>query len=266
MKLIFLGSGSAFTVGVDNFHSNLLLVSDRNRKLLLDCGTDIKFSLYLAGYSHRDITDIYVSHLHGDHIGGLEYIGFTTKFDPRCERPRVYVSKDMAEDLWERCLSGAMRSVDGEIVGADAFFDIQKIDRGGSFEWEDINFQVIRVIHVNNGFFDVPSYGLFFQIEGVKVFFSTDSQLCLEMNREYYEQADVIFHDCETSPFPTKIHAHYTELLTLPAKIRNKMWLYHYQPGALPDAEKDGFRGFVKRGQTFEFSNAFFFPREATVA
>jgi hypothetical protein len=86
------------------------------------------------------------------------------------------------------------------------------------------------------------------------------------MNREYYDRADVIFHDCETSPFPTKIHAHYTELLILPAKIRNKMWLYHYQPGALPDAEKDGFRGFVKRGQTFEFSNALFFPREATVA
>ena len=31
------------------------------------------------------------------------------------------------------------------------------------------------------------------------------------------------------------------------------MWLYGYQPVSLPDAKKDGFRGFVQRGQIFEF-------------
>ncbi len=29
MQLIFLGSGSAFTVGTDNFQSNMLLISDQ---------------------------------------------------------------------------------------------------------------------------------------------------------------------------------------------------------------------------------------------
>jgi hypothetical protein len=31
------------------------------------------------------------------------------------------------------------------------------------------------------------------------------------------------------------------------------MWLYHYSSGKLPDAEKEDFKGFVKRGQVFEF-------------
>ena len=63
-KLIFLGSGSAFTVGANNFQSNILLVTEQNHKLLIDCGTDIRLSLYAAGLSYLDITDIYISHLH----------------------------------------------------------------------------------------------------------------------------------------------------------------------------------------------------------
>ncbi|MEM7589467.1 MAG: ribonuclease Z, partial [Myxococcota bacterium] len=31
---------------------------------------------------------------------------------------------------------------------------------------------------------------------------------------------------------------------------------YHYNSGKLPDAKKDGFLGFVKRGQVFDFSNS----------
>jgi ribonuclease BN (tRNA processing enzyme) len=254
IKLIFLGSGSAFTVGVDNFHSNMLLLSDSGKKFLIDCGSDIKFSLYVAGFSHLDITDIYLSHLHGDHVGGLEYIGFNSMFDPRCQKPKIYLSKDMAEDLWDRCLSGAMQSINGDIVKLSDYFEVETVDRGGQFHWEGTTFQIVKVIHVNNGYYDVPSYGLFFEVEGTKVLLTTDAQFCLEILGEYYEQADVIFHDCETSPFPTGVHAHYSELLNLPPHIRRKMWLYHYQPGALPNADADGFCGFVKRGQTFDFS------------
>ncbi len=254
MKFVFLGSGSAFTVGVDNFHSNMLLVSDRGTNLLIDCGSDIRFSLYLTGFSYTDITDIYISHLHADHAGGLEYVGLNTKFDPSCQRPNLYVSGDLASELWERTLSGGMRSVSGDIFDLESFFKVHKVDHNGHFIWEGIQFDLIKVVHVDNGYFVIPSYGLFFEVEGVKVFLTTDAQLRLKEIGTLYEQADIIFQDCETSPFPSQVHAHYSHLLTLPAEIRGKMWLYHYQPGTLPDAEKDGFRGFVKRGQLFDLS------------
>lgn len=254
MKLIFLGSGSAFTVGADNFQSNMLLINEKGNKLLIDCGSDIKFSLYKTGFSYLDITDIYISHLHSDHVGGLEYIGLSTKFDPRCNKPNLYLSKDVASEIWERTLSGGMRSVEGDITDLNTFFEVYPIKANGYFIWENIQFNLIKLIHVNNGYFLMPTYGLFFKIEENQVFLTTDTQFCLDKMNEYYEQADIIFHDCETSPFPTPVHAHYEQLLTLPKTTRNKMWLYGYQPGHLPDAFHDGFRGFVKRGQTFEFS------------
>jgi len=33
------------------------------------------------------------------------------------------------------------------------------------------------------------------------------------------------------------------------------MWLYHYNDGELPYAITDGFLGFVKQGQVFDFDN-----------
>jgi hypothetical protein len=75
--------------------------------------------------------------------------------------------------------------------------------------------------------------------------------------QEFYDRADLIFHDCETSKFPTPVHAHYNDLVKLPSQIKNKMWLYGYQPGPLPeDVIQQGFLGFVKRGQTFELSES----------
>ena len=253
IKLLFLGSGSAFTVGADNFQSNMLLISDRGNKLLIDCGSDIRFSLYEAGFSHLDITDIYISHLHSDHVGGLEYIGFSTKFDSRCQKPNLYLSKDVAMKLWNQTLSGGMSSIDGDLAELNTFFEVNYIKPNGYFIWENISFYLIKVFHVDNGYYLMPSYGLFFQINHEKIFLTTDTQLYLYLMQQYYEDADLIFQDCEIANFPTNIHAHYDQLIKLPKQIKNKMWLYGYQPGKLPNAKQDNFLGFVKRGQIFEF-------------
>lgn len=232
----------------------MLLIGSEGKKLLIDCGTDIRFSLHKAGFSHLDLTDIYISNLHADHAGGLEYIAFSTKFDPRCSKPTLYLTPDIASELWSNTLSGGMRSLEGEIADLETFFNVHKIEENSYFYWDNIQFKPIRVIYVNNGCFLMPSYGLFFEIEGTKIFITTDSQFNLELLENCYKEADIIFQDCEVSDFPSKIHAHYKELLKLPERIKNKMWLYHYQPVGLPNATQDGFQGFVKRGQIFEFS------------
>ncbi len=108
MKLQFIGTGSAFTVGVDNHQSNMLLKSRLGRTLLIDCGTDARLALYELELTYRDIDDIYISHLHSDHVGGLEWVAFSTKYDPRCAKPIMYINEFICEDLWNHVLAGGM--------------------------------------------------------------------------------------------------------------------------------------------------------------
>jgi len=253
-KLLFLGSGSAFTLGTDNFQSNILLLNDNGEKLLIDCGSDIRFSLNAGGFSYQDINNIYISHLHGDHIGGLEYIGFNHKFNPQSTKPSLYLHKTLAEELWQHSLSGGMRYISGEIANLNTFFNVFIIGDENCFFWSGIKFQLIKVIHVDAGLEIMPSYGLFFTVNNQKILLTTDTQFRPEIFSTYYKEADLIFHDCEISPYPTPVHPHYQDLVTLPSAIKQKIWLYGYQPITTPDAKKDGFRGFVKRGDIFNFN------------
>lgn len=53
-KNYFLGSGSSFAIGPENYQSNVLLELE-NDTLLIDAGTDIKYSLRDQGLSYKDI-------------------------------------------------------------------------------------------------------------------------------------------------------------------------------------------------------------------
>lgn len=252
MKIQFIGAGSAFTLA--NYQSNLIVESDSGKRLLLDCGSDARFGLQELGITHRDLDSIYISHLHADHVGGLEWIGFATKFDPQCAKPHLYISRYLRNELWSSVLSGGMLSLQGEVADLETYFEVHSIPKNGNFVWENIEFQLIQTVHIMDGFSIVPSFGLIFAVNGVKTFLTTDTQFAPEQLKDFYDMADIIFQDSETAPFESGVHAHYKKLLTLPEKFRQKMWLYHYQDGDLPDAKADGFRGFAMKGQIFDYA------------
>jgi len=253
MKLIFVGSGSAFKF--DNYQSNMVFETEQGNRLLIDCGSDARFSLKAIGITHADIESIYISHMHADHVGGLEWMGFKRKFDPTCGKPRLYTSKFLETDLWSHVLSGGMRSVQGEVTDLHSYFDVHAIRHNGSFQWEGLEFQLVQTVHIMDGFSIVPSFGLLFTINGIKTFLTTDTQFSPEQIKDFYNMADLILHDCETGAFESGVHAHYKKLRTLPEKQKGKMWLYHHQDGPLPDAKADGFLGFIKKGQVFDYAD-----------
>ena len=254
MKLIFLGTSSAFTTDTQNYQSNMLLKSSSGKHMLIDCGSDVRRSLYnVTGLSYREIDAVYISHLHADHAGGLEWLGFTRKFNPGCTKPTLFISEALQKPLWERTLSGGMRSLDSEEAQLSTYFSIQAIPSGGSFEWEGTRFTLIPTLHFKDGKELAPSFGLWIQKEKA-YFLTTDTQFTPDQFMQKYESADIIFHDCETNSHRSGVHANYQDLKTLPVTIKKKMWLYHYNPGELPLATSDGFAGFVKPGQSFALS------------
>jgi ribonuclease BN (tRNA processing enzyme) len=250
MKITFIGSGSAFTR--KNFQSNMLIESN-GTNLMIDAGRTAPEALSAIGKTFHDIDALYLSHAHNDHVGSVEELAFLRYFVP-LNKPKVklYGNEKMLDDIWNQSLKGGLSSIQGKICTLDTFFDVTRVPLNDSFNFNNVIFWPVQTIHIMNGYSIVPSYGLFFTAHsGKKVFLTTDTQFAPSQIMHFYQQADIIFQDCETSKFKSGVHAHFDELESLPISIKNKMWLYHYQDDNDRKAYESGFAGFIEKGQSF---------------
>jgi ribonuclease BN (tRNA processing enzyme) len=251
MKIQTLGSGSAFTL--KNYQTSFLI----NDKLLFDCGGDARFALRDVGLTYKDIKDVFISHLHGDHVHGLEWLGFTNYFDPSQDRPNLYLSEVLVDSLWNDCLKAGMGSLQGKIATLSTYFKVEAVQPNELFVAGKLVCTPVQTIHIMNGFLFVPSFGLMVSEvdSNTRVYFTGDTQYAPAQIMDFYKMADVIIHDCEYlyingNPIMSRVHAHYEELKQLPGEIKAKMYLAHYQDAMMDVAvATDGFAGKLNKGE-----------------
>jgi ribonuclease BN (tRNA processing enzyme) len=86
VELQFLGSGDAFGSG-GRFQTSLLL-RGAGEPLLIDCGASSLIAMKRAAVNPSDIGLVLLTHLHGDHFGGVPFLILDGQFSRR-ERPLV---------------------------------------------------------------------------------------------------------------------------------------------------------------------------------
>jgi ribonuclease BN (tRNA processing enzyme) len=86
VELQFIGSGDAF--GSGGRFQTCLLISGAGDALLIDCGTSSLIALRQQGIDPGEIGWILLSHLHGDHFGGLPFLILDGQFRRRT-RPLI---------------------------------------------------------------------------------------------------------------------------------------------------------------------------------
>ena len=85
MKVTIVGCGDAFGSGgrlQSSYH-----VQVGPTRFLIDCGATALIGLSRLGIDPNGITTIFISHLHGDHFGGLPFLLLDAQFLARRERP-----------------------------------------------------------------------------------------------------------------------------------------------------------------------------------
>ena len=265
MNIIFAGTGSAFCM--KNYQSNIL-IHQNGKYLLFDAGGDVRFALRDVGLSYKDISALYISHLHADHAGGLEFLGFCTYFDPSCkEKIQLVGNGDRLRKGWNDTWKGGLESIQGKVLTLESYFDLNMVRPNGRFYWEGLEFSIVQTVHIMNGYSIVPSYGLMVGDPKYSktVFLVGDSQFNPNQLMDFYKIPELIIQDCEVTPFKSGVHANYQELCTLPEDIKKKMILQHYQDLILDDealikkewvekAENDGFWGFARRKMNLQIT------------
>lgn len=87
MKLTVIGSGDAFSAG--GRHQSCYMVDAGGSRYLMDCGATSMLAMRRAGLAPGGIRAIFISHLHGDHFGGLPFLFIDALFISRRAEPLV---------------------------------------------------------------------------------------------------------------------------------------------------------------------------------
>ena len=258
----FLGSGNSRSKPPVNYNTNILVHAPRG-KWLIDCGVTGTLALGHAGFSTSDIRAAFITHLHGDHVYGLEEILFESyfklhrKFDLWLPEAFLDAGIKTGEHIWENFLKASMTSSvllqDGRYaqLGLSDYADVMSIVCDRSYDFLGIPVRIFPVCHV----WHRSSFGLCLDD---RIIFTADTVFSRQAIEDHFERgAEVIFHDVSFLPAKRdSVHASFEELQTLPRDMIERMVLMHYSDEVTDDEKKYaadlGFR-LARCGETFHF-------------
>jgi ribonuclease BN (tRNA processing enzyme) len=223
IKLTFLGTGSAFS---KKFGNNSAVVSVGDKNLLIDCGRTTPDDLAKSEFKWSDIDAIFITHLHGDHVYGLEEAGFFGRYVLKKKPHIIFPHKKVKIDLWERVLKGTMTQGDlARNMTFDDYFTYEIVDdREQYFDFNGVMFSVFTTQHVPNK----KSYGLVIG-EYNYIVYTSDALFDEDMIKAFADDgAKAIFHDCQMIDYEGKVHTSLDELASLPESVRKLINIMHY--------------------------------------
>ncbi|MBD8496811.1 MBL fold metallo-hydrolase [Paenibacillus arenosi] len=216
VKLQMLGTGSAFA---KQYANNNGIISTSSTKLFIDCGITAPLALHQLGLTFDQLDGAIITHLHGDHVGGLEEYGFQMMFRYK-RKPKLYIANTLVEPLWEHTLKGGMSQPGLECL--EDVFDVQPLVPDTSYVIDDeCSIRLIQTPHIPNK----SSYSL---LVNETFFYSADMRFQPQLLEQLVQQGvSSIWHDCQLVG-AGEVHATITELLSLPPAIQSIISLMHY--------------------------------------
>jgi len=222
-ETVVLGVGDAFS---ERFRPTSLLLSYGDFFLAIDCPDMYRFVLREASaISGRELSlsaidHVLITHVHGDHMNGLEGVGFYKRY-AEGKRVTLVSSPEVREVIWDQRLIASMGTMwedaERQELAFDEFFDYIPLS------WEDVTVVGPFRIRTRRTRHQVPTSALMVEAGGRVLGYSCDTDFDPELIA-FLEPADLIIH--ETNPSP--VHTTYSELAALPEELRARMRLIHY--------------------------------------
>lgn len=226
--LHFLGTGAAHAVELGN--STAVLECDGKPQLLIDCGPD-GVQRYLDGHGAPPPA-IFLTHLHMDHVGGIEQLFHRVWFDAQWRgRIKLYVPAPLVPLMQGRVADYPNVLAEG---GANFWEAFRLIPCSRGFWHDERWFEVFGTRHHRPG----TSFGV--ALPGSFVW-TGDTRPIPEVLDVHAARGELVAHDCSLVGNPS--HTGIDDIRReYPQALRERLMLYHY--GSAADGEKLEAKGF----------------------
>jgi ribonuclease BN (tRNA processing enzyme) len=222
-QVFVLGVGDTFS---ERNHSTALLLQCDGFRLAIDCPDMYRGVLKDASaksgtaLSLSDIDHVLITHVHGDHMNGLEGVAFYKHFVDK-KRLVLLAAPEVREHIWEQRLKASMSVLwngsEHRTLGFDDYFEHTPLSWTAAIQVGPFSIRARRTIH------HVPTSALFIEAAGRTLGYSADTAFDPELIA-FLEPAELIIHETNFGP----AHTPYASLAALPAALRAKMRLIHY--------------------------------------
>ena len=238
-QLRFLGVGNSQAAPVLG-SASAVLERDGMPQLLIDCGQEA-LTAYLARYGEAPQA-IFITHLHLDHVGGLERLFYTAYFDDALRgKIKLFVPAAIVPAMQSRLADYPGVLAEGGANWWDAF---QLIPVSTGFWHEGLHFCVFPVRHHQ------PDSAFGLRLSGSFIW-TGDTRPIPERLGDGIAAGELIAHDCGLDGNPS--HTGLADIQRdYPASWWPSLVLYHYASTADGDVmQAQGFR-VAKEGQAFD--------------
>jgi ribonuclease BN (tRNA processing enzyme) len=209
----FLGSGDNFGSG-GRFQSCIHVDAGVSR-FLIDCGASSLIAMKRAGISSATIEAILISHLHGDHFGGIPFFILDAQLISRREAPLIIAGPP---GLTQRIREAMEVLYPGSTAVERKFrIDYVELAEGETASLGDLTVLPVRVIHGSGA----PSYALRVECAGKIIAYSGDTEWT-DVLRRVADGADLFI--CESYFFEKQMknHLNYRTLMAHRAELKCK--------------------------------------------
>lgn len=225
MEFQFLGSGDAF--GSGGRFNTCFLVRDRQGAFLIDCGASSMIALRKFGVDPNTVRAIVISHLHGDHFGGLPFLILDAQLVSRRTTPLVIAGppglKARLETAMEAFFPGSTR------VERRFPLEVREMQPGATHAIEGLEVTPYLMRHPCGA----PPFALRIAVDGKVLCYSGDTEW-VEALAEAARGADLFVAEAYFTDKTIKFHLDYATLAAhLPAIDAKRVIVTHMSPDML---------------------------------
>lgn len=229
MKLTIIGSSDAFGSGgrlQTCFH-----VATAQGAFLIDCGATSLTGLFREGIDPNDISTVFVSHLHGDHFGGLAWFLIHAVHVANRRAPLTVVGplglEDRFKTVAEALFPGSTKSERRFELRFRAWQDFEPLEESG------VRVTPFVVSHPSGA----TPYALRFEVDGKVLAFSGDTEW-VDTLLAAAQGADLFICECFAFERAARYHLNWRTIETnLPRLGAKRVLLTHLGPEALANRE-----------------------------